>query len=123
MRTRGPQVLHGIQQALTPDAQGLALAGQLLAPGVGGLAGLRTRRCRHGDCQHLLNRAPEHGDGAGLTQPRLAALRQERLAVRLVAIPREKNDAPTEGGIPLLLQGVERASIQVGHPQSDRITS
>jgi len=47
----------------------------------------------------------------------LATLRQERLAVRRVAIAREKNDALTEGGIALLLHGEERTPIEFGHPQ------
>jgi hypothetical protein len=67
--------------------------------------------------QHLLNSAPDRSDRAGFGQPWAATLRQKCLVVSRAAISSEKNHPLAERRRPLPQVGIERASVQLGHPQ------
>jgi hypothetical protein len=67
--------------------------------------------------QLLLNGLPDGGGRAGLVQVRLATLRQERGALAVQGIPRDKDDPLAQGGRLLLHERIEGWPVEGGHAQ------
>ena len=72
---------------------------------------------RAGSLEDVLYGTPDCGDRAGLRQPWLAALRQERHAVGAQGITGEKNHPLAQRGILTRQDIVEGWSVKLGHPQ------